>query len=126
MEEKRERKLINWLGLTGVVAFLSYTAAVIFSPLAYPGYNWMAQAVSDLSAETAPSRVLWNQLAALYGNCSLVSVTCVSIFVSEKKISTRLFRIGVYLFAVMNWIPGWGIPCFLLRTVEKKLPHSRK
>lgn len=25
---------------------LSYTAAVVFSPLAYPGYNWMAQAVS--------------------------------------------------------------------------------
>lgn len=22
---------------------------MIFSPLAYPGYNWMAQAVSDLS-----------------------------------------------------------------------------
>ena len=54
------RKLINWLGLTGVIALLSYTAAVVFSPLAFPGYNWMAQAVSDLSAETAPSRVLWD------------------------------------------------------------------
>ena len=34
---------------------LSCTAAVVFSPLAYPGYNWMAQAVSDLSAANAPS-----------------------------------------------------------------------
>ena len=106
MDKKRNRKLINWLGLTGIVALLSYAAAVVFSPLAYPGYNWMAQAVSDLSAETAPSRMLWNQMAALYGKCSLVSVTCVSIFISEKKISTKLFRIGVYLFAVMNWISG--------------------
>ena len=53
------RKLIQWLGLTGVVALLSYTAAVLFSPLAYPDYDWMAQAVSDLSAETAPSKMLW-------------------------------------------------------------------
>ena len=37
----------------GVAAFLSYTAAVVFSPLAYPGYDWMAQAVSDLSASNA-------------------------------------------------------------------------
>ena len=32
---------------------MSYTAAVVFSPLAYPGYDWMAQAVSDLSASNA-------------------------------------------------------------------------
>ena len=56
------RKRIQWLGLTGVAALLSYAAAVIFAPLAYPGYDWMAQAVSDLSAEAAPSRTLWNQL----------------------------------------------------------------
>ena len=47
------RKLINWLGLTGVVALLSYTLAVGISPSAFPGYNWMEQAVSDLSAESA-------------------------------------------------------------------------
>ena len=61
------RKLIHWFGLTGLLALVSYAAAVIFSPLAYPGYNWMAQAVSDLSAEAAPSRMLWEQLAAFYG-----------------------------------------------------------
>ena len=85
------KKLINWFGLTGIIALISYTAAVIFSPAAYPGYNRMAQAVSDLSAENAPSRMLWDQIAALYGTCSVVCATCVTIFVSEKKISSRLF-----------------------------------
>lgn len=33
-----KRKFINYLGLTGVLSLLSYTAAVVFSPLAYPGY----------------------------------------------------------------------------------------
>lgn len=108
------RKLINWIGLTGVIAFLSYTAAVLFSPLAYPGYNWMAQAVSDLSAEMAPSRTLWNQLAAIYGKCSILSATCVSIFVQDTKVSTRLFRIGIHLFSTMNWVSSIGYSMFPL------------
>ena len=53
-----KKSLIQKLGLLGVVSFLSYTAAVVFAPLAYPNYNWMAQAVSDLSAANAPSLAL--------------------------------------------------------------------
>ena len=62
----KKKSLLNYCGLLGVAAFLSYTAAVVFSPLAYPGYEWMAQAVSDLSAANAPSLRLWNQLSSLY------------------------------------------------------------
>lgn len=116
-----QKKLINWLGLTGIIALISYTSAVIFSPMAYPGYNWMEQAVSDLSAETAPSKMLWNQLAALYGTCSVVCVTCVSIFVSDKKISSKLFRIGIYLFAIMNWISSVGYKMFPLADSGKEI-----
>ena len=45
--EVMKKNLLNYCGLLGVVAFLSYTAAVVFSPLAYPGYDWMAQAKRD-------------------------------------------------------------------------------
>ena len=41
-----KRTLVQKLGLLGIVSFLSYTAAVVFSPLAYPGYRWMAQVVA--------------------------------------------------------------------------------
>ena len=102
------RKLIHWFGLTGLLALISYAAAVTFSPLAYPGYNWMAQAVSDLSAEAAPSRMLWEQLAAFYGIGSVVCATCVAIYVSEERLSTSLFRAGIYLFAAMNWVSAVG------------------
>ena len=57
----KKKSLLNYCGLLGVAAFLPYTAAVVYSPLAYPGYDWMAQAVSDLSASNAPSLRLWNQ-----------------------------------------------------------------
>lgn len=53
-----KKSLIQKFGLLGVISFLSYTAAVIFSPPAYPGYNRLAQAVSDLSATNAPSLAL--------------------------------------------------------------------
>lgn len=115
------KKLINWFGLTGIIALISYTAAVIFSPAAYPGYNRMAQAVSDLSAENAPSRMLWDQIAALYGTCSVVCATCVTIFVSEKKISSRLFRIGIYLFTAMNWVSSVGYKMFPLSDSGKEI-----
>ena len=116
-----KRKLINWLGLTGVVAFVSYTLAVVISPSAFPGYNWMEQAVSDLSAESAPSRMLWNQIAALYGVCSVVCATCVSVYISEKKVSTPLFRIGMHLFTVMNWISYVGYAMFPLADSGKEI-----
>ena len=116
-----KRKLINWLGLTGVVALLSYTLAVVISPSAFPGYNWMEQAVSDLSAESAPSRMLWNRIAALYGVCSVVCATCVSIYVSENKVSGRLFRIGIHLFTIMNWVSNVGYAMFPLTDSGKEI-----
>ena len=109
-----KKPLIHWLGLTGVVALLSYAAAVIFAPLAYPGYNWMAQAVSDLSAETAPSRQLWNQLAAPYNVCGVVCATCAALFVLQKRVGTRLFQAGICLFMAMNWISSVGYGMFPL------------
>ena len=108
MNEKLARNL-GWLGL---VSLLSYTAAVVFSPLAYPGYDSMAQAVSDLSADTAPSRVLWNQLGALYMPCGIVCVTLCCITV--KGHFNRALRAGVYLFALMNWISAVGYAMFPL------------
>ena len=98
------RKLINWIGLTGLAALISYAAAAYFCRGAFPGYNWMESAVSDLSAETAPSRQLWDKLSAVYQAGSVVCATCVAIYVSDKKVSTGMFRLGIYLFTVMNWI----------------------
>ena len=107
-----KKTLLQRLGLLGVVSFLSYTAAVVFAPLAYPGYNWMAQAVSDLSAANAPSLAMWNQLSALYNVCEVVCITVVCIGIQGRK--TKLLRSGIYLFAVMEWISAVGYRLFPL------------
>ena len=107
-----KKTLINRLGLLGPLSFLSYAAAVFFSPLAYPGYNWKAQAVSDLMASNSPSRVLWGQLSSLYGVCGMISIMMVCIFVQNRL--NRTLRIGIYLFAVMNWVSAVGYAMFPL------------
>ena len=107
-----KKSLIQMLGLLGIVSFVSYTAAVVFAPLAYPGYNSLAQAVSDLSAADAPSLSLWNQLSALYNVCEVVCATVVCIGIGGQK--NRLLRTGIYLFAVMEWISAVGYRVFPL------------
>lgn len=107
-----KRTLTQKLGLLGVVSFISYTTAVVFAPLAYPGYNWMSQAVSDLSAANAPSLALWNQLSAFYNVCEVVCVTVVCIGIQGRR--TKLLRTGVYLFAIMEWVSAIGYRMFPL------------
>ena len=107
-----KKTLIQKLGLLGVVSFLSYMAAVIFAPLAYPGYDWMAQAVSDLSAANAPSLALWNQLSSLYNACELPCVMMVCVGIQGQK--NKLLRVGIYLFAAMEWVSAVGFRMFPL------------
>lgn len=106
MLEKRLRKL----GILGIISLLSYTAMVLFSPLAYPGYDWLSMAVSDLSAEGAPSAELANQLNALFGPCGLVSImaVCVGVVGCQSKV----FKLGIYFFAVMEWVCNVGYKLF--------------
>ena len=107
-----KKSLTQRLGLLGVLSFLSYAAAVVFAPLDYPGYDWMAQAVSDLSAADAPSLALWNRLSAVYNACEVVCAAVVCIGMQGRK--TKLLRSGIYLFAVMEWISAIGYRMFPL------------
>lgn len=103
-----KRTMLQKFGILGLISLLSYTAAVVFAPLAYPGYNWLAQAVSDLSADSTPSRTLWNQLSALYMPCGIVCCTMCGLEVSANP--NLALRTGVYIFYVMNWLPEAGTP----------------
>jgi hypothetical membrane protein len=102
----------RWLGLTGPLSLLSYLAALVFSPLAYPGYVWASQAVSDLSATGAPSLWLWDRLASLYGPCGIVCATLCCLAVQGSP--NQPLRLGIGAFAVMNWVSAVGYAMFPL------------
>ena len=97
-------------GVFGMISLLSYSAMVVFSPLAYPGYDWLSMAVSELCAEGAPSETLASQLNALFGPCALVSVMSVCVSVSGCKI--KPLKVGIYCFAAMEWVCNVGYELF--------------
>ncbi|MDO4466954.1 MAG: DUF998 domain-containing protein [Bacillota bacterium] len=103
-------KRIRWLGLFGILSLISYSSMVIFSPLAYPGYDWLSMAISDLSAKGAPSQDLANQLNALFGPCALICVMGVCLAIPSFK--NRALKMGVYSFAMMEWICNVGYTMF--------------
>ena len=98
------------LGICGIISLLSYTAIVVLSPLAYPGYDWLSMAVSNLSAVGAPSAELAKQLNALYGPSGLVSIMALCVAVQNCR--SKLLRIGIYFFAAMEWISDVGYKLF--------------
>lgn len=108
---------LKYLGIFGIVSLLSYTAMVVFSPLAYPGYDWLSMAVSDLSADGAPSQALAERLNALFGPCGVVSVMAVCVAV--RGFPPKALRLGVYFFAAMEWITVVGYKMFPLAQGEE-------
>jgi magnesium-transporting ATPase (P-type) len=54
--------------------------------------------------------MLWSQLAALHGVCGLVSIMMVCVFVQGKL--NKSMRLGIYLFAGMNWVSSVGYAMF--------------
>lgn len=104
--------LIRKLGVLGILSVLSFAAAVFIAPTAYPGYHWLGQAVSDLSAANAPSRVLWNQLSSLHNPCALAMLMLCVVFVQGQL--NRCLRTGLYLFTAMSWISAVGYVLFPL------------
>lgn len=106
------KNLINWLCLTGIISVIFYLLHDIVGAMNYPGYNWMSQAVSDLTATDAPSFVVASGFVTVYKilNCLCCALLCILIK-NEKKKSLRL---GVYLFSIMNFISAIGYALFPL------------
>ncbi len=101
---------LKHLGIFGIVSLLSYTAMVVFSPLAYPGYDWLTMAVSDLSAVGAPSAALAAQLNVLFGPCAVVSIMAVCVGAAGCK--SKLLKTGIGFFAAMEWVTNVGYKLF--------------
>ena len=108
----KKYKLINWLCLSGVVAAVFYLLHDIIGAANYPGYDWASQAVSDLTATDAPSFAIASGLTTVYGilSCLCCALLCILVQKSKKK----SLRLGIYLFAIMNFVSAIGYELFPL------------
>lgn len=108
----KKKTFTQWLTLLGVVGVLFYFLHVLFGRINYPGYNALKQAVSDLTATTSPSREIAAPLSTVYAIFTAAACTVLCIFFQGKE--QRIFRIGIYLFAIMQWLSAVGYTLFPL------------
>ena len=108
----QERKLINWFCLSGIIGFIFYILHDIVGAMFYPNYNWVSQAVSDLTSVTAESFVVASGLSSIYAMFSCLCCTLVCIIVQGK--ANKALRLGVYLFTAMNFVSAIGYSLFPL------------
>lgn len=112
MVAKEKRSLLQWFCLSGILSFVFYILHMVIGALHYPGYDWVSQAVSDLTAVNAPSQAIAGGLSQVYGLFNIVCCTLVCIYIQSK--GNKFLRICIYLFTVMNWISSIGYSLFPL------------
>ncbi len=108
----KNKKLINWLCLTGVLSAIFYLLHDVIGSANYPGYDWKSQAVSDLTATDAPSFVIASGYVTVYKIFSCIASALLCILVKNEK--SKAFKSGIYLFSIMNFVSAIGYTLFPL------------
>lgn len=106
-----KKSSINLLCLFGIVSVVFYFLHDVIGAIYYPNYNWLSQAVSDLTATNAPSYQIASLLSNIYGITNLIC--CISVCIISKN-KNKTLKIGIYLFAIMNLISAIGYFMFPL------------
>lgn len=97
--------------LSGPLALVCYLMHDILGSINYKGYDPLTQAVSDLTAESAPSLWIARPLSALYG---LFSIICIAACVFFRKKINAVQYSGLLVYALMNIISAVGYSLFPL------------
>ena len=107
----KKRKLINWLCLLGILSVIFYLLHDVIGSIYYPNYNWLSQAVSDLTATDADSFIISSNLSKIYGifTCVCTALLCILVENHNKQL-----KLGVYLFTVMSYTSAIGYSLFPL------------
>ncbi|MCQ2516832.1 MAG: DUF998 domain-containing protein [Saccharofermentans sp.] len=104
-------KLSKAFCLSGVIGAIFYLLHDIVGSMYYPGYNWMSQAVSDLTATDAPSRIVAGGFSNVYGIMSCICCLFVCVLNTDKH---KIQKIGLALFTTMEMISAIGYSIFPL------------
>lgn len=105
------RQLSSWACVCGILSVVFYLLHDVIGAMHYPGYQWMSQAVSDLTAADAPSFIIANGLSSIHGIFS--GISCAFLCVMAKNAGKTL-RFGIYLFCLMHAVSAIGYSLFPL------------
>lgn len=108
MKESTVRKFCFF----GILSLPLYVLHEIIGRSNYPNYDWMRQAVSDLTAANAPSYVVANGISSVYALFACIGSLMVCLMV--ENLPNKKLKLGIYLFTLMNFISAIGYGLFPL------------
>lgn len=109
--EMKEKKLCKIFCLSGILGVVFYILHDVIGAMNYPGYNWMRQAVSDLTATDSPSYTIASGFSSVYGLMSIVCCLFVCVLTMKRH---KVTRVGIILFTIMNMTSAIGYSIFPL------------
>ena len=109
--DKMKNSMWKLVAVCGVLSVVFYLLHDIIGAANYPGYCWTKQAVSDLTATDSPSFAVATGYVTVYKIFTCLCCTCLSVFVGNER---KTLKIGIYLFALMQWISAVGYALFPL------------
>lgn len=98
--------------LSGPLALVCYALHDILGALNYPGYDPLTQAVSDLTADSAPSLWISQPLSRVFGAFSILCACAACVYLAKRV--NRLQYSGVIVYAAMNAVSAVGYTLFPL------------
>ena len=105
----------------GLLSSLLYVAADIFAALRYPGYDYGAQAISEMSAKGAPTAELLAPIYTLYS--ILFALFGAGVWLAAGR--NRAIRVGAgFIIAVAALGIGWAIFPMNARGTERTLTDT--
>lgn len=112
MQKTTKAKILQYCGWLGIIGIIFYFLHVIVGNTLYSGYSPIKQAISDLTADGAPSKFVAGILTDFYGVFLIVFSAAFYIFF-RKKINL-FFSLGAIFLFIMNVVSVVGFKLFPL------------
>jgi hypothetical membrane protein len=109
VKDRKARQVLSLFGLFGVIFYFLH---IVFGRIFYEGYNPFAQAISDLTASSSPSKNIASPLSFIYGIFTLTF--SVGFLVYFKGKINKIISVGSCFFCIMNTISFFGYTFFPL------------
>jgi len=108
--------LARFLLICGILAApLFILTDIVAATLLYPGYDYSAQQVSELSAIGAPSRDFWMVMGYPYNLLTLAFAAGLWL-TANGRTSLKLAAVLIVLFAINSFSWGWAAPMHMRGT----------
>ena len=104
--------ILKLVSLFGVFAVMFYFLHILFGTIFYEGYNSFAQAISDLTSESSPSKNIARTFSILYGIFSVI-FSLVFLFYFKGRIN-KIVTVALFVYCSMNIVSFIGYSFFPL------------